>query len=118
MEQWLHYFAGRCRPSLSNRPVGNRFLHQKGWLHPQVAHDQLRRSAFSIMLNIAEGAGRFMNKEKHNFYVISRSSAFESIASNLHEDTKVFMPEVIGIFAPSFRAGAKSKSVEARLILN
>ena len=40
----------------------------------KVTHDQLRRASFSIMLNIDEGAGRFTNKDKRNFYVIARGS--------------------------------------------
>jgi four helix bundle protein len=43
-------------------------------------HDQLKRAAFSIMLNIAEGAGRFTKPDKKNFYIISRGSAFECAA--------------------------------------
>ena len=41
---------------------------------------QLHRASFSIMLNIAEGSGRFTNRDKRNFYVISRGSAFECVA--------------------------------------
>jgi four helix bundle protein len=43
-------------------------------------HDQLKRASFSIMLNIAEGSGRFTRPDKRNFYIISRGSAFECVA--------------------------------------
>ena len=46
----------------------------------RTTHDQLRRASFSIMLNIAEGAGRFTNRDKRNFYIISRGSVFECVA--------------------------------------
>ena len=46
----------------------------------RVTNDQLRRASFSIMLNIAEGTSRFSNKDRKNFFVISRGSAFECVA--------------------------------------
>ncbi len=42
--------------------------------------DQLNRASTSIMLNIAEGAGKLRPKDKGGFYAISRGSALESAA--------------------------------------
>ena len=42
--------------------------------------DQLKRAAMSIILNIAEGAGKYSIADKKNFYIISRGSVNECVA--------------------------------------
>lgn len=47
---------------------------------PNYTNDQLARASFSIVLNIAEGSGRFSKRDRRHFYVISRSSLWECSA--------------------------------------
>lgn len=50
--------------------------------------DQFKRASSSVILNIAEGAGRWEPLDKRRFFVIARGSAFETAAaiSLLHAD--------------------------------
>jgi four helix bundle protein len=41
--------------------------------------DQLERASSSIVLNIAEGCGRYARPEKAHFYLIARGSAMECV---------------------------------------
>jgi len=41
--------------------------------------DQFKRAAMSISLNIAEGNGRWPPKDRKNFFLIARGSAFECV---------------------------------------
>ena len=43
----------------------------------------MRRAANSVVHNLAEGFGRFENKDKSRFYKISRGSAYEIISQTL-----------------------------------
>ena len=42
--------------------------------------DQLKRAALSIVLNIAEGAGKYTKNDKKNFYVVAKGSVNECVA--------------------------------------
>lgn len=55
--------------------------------------DQLFRASFSIVLNIAEGSGRFTKPDRRYFFVISRGSVFECIAilDLLHDSNLINM---------------------------
>lgn len=62
-------FAARADVLIDSFPRGRGYLA-----------DQLQRAALSIVLNIAEGAGRFSPADKASFYTRSRASATESAA--------------------------------------
>ncbi len=39
--------------------------------------DQFKRASFSIVLNIAEGAGKLKQTDKHRYFAIARGSVME-----------------------------------------
>ncbi len=56
------------------------FLLLKNRKVHSVYKNQLVRASSSIILNIAEGSGRFTKPDRRNFYVIARGSIFECVA--------------------------------------
>lgn len=46
----------------------------------RTVENQLKRAALAIVLNIAEGYGRFHPKEKRYFHITSRASVDECVA--------------------------------------
>ncbi|MFN8416018.1 MAG: four helix bundle protein [Cytophagaceae bacterium] len=44
---------------------------------PSYFKNQLGRASLSVQLNIAEGSAKVSHKDRKNFYVIARGSAFE-----------------------------------------
>ena len=53
--------------------------------------DQLGRASFSIVLNIAEGSGKYSLKDRKNYFTIARGSLFECVAviDVLHDQGKI-----------------------------
>jgi four helix bundle protein len=69
--------------------------------------DQLDRASVSIVLNIAEGSGRFAPAEKAHFYRIARGSAMECLAA-------LSLLQARGLVSPE--AYRRSRSLLARIL--
>ena len=56
-----------------------KFLRENKLLDNYI-RDQLKRASISIVINIAEGSGKFSQADKRNFYTISRGSVYECVS--------------------------------------
>jgi len=56
-----------------------RFLKENKQIDSYL-RDQLRRASISMVINIAEGSGKFSKADKKNFYITSRGSVYECVS--------------------------------------
>lgn len=56
-----------------------RFLRESKQID-SFLRDQLKRASISVVINIAEGSGKFSKADKKNFYTISRGSVYECVS--------------------------------------
>lgn len=59
--------------------------------YDKMVVDQLNRASLSIILNIAEGSGKFSNADRKKFFIIARASIFECVVilDILHDENKI-----------------------------
>jgi len=70
--------------------------------------DQLKRASISIVINIAEGSGKFSKADKRNFYTIARGSVYECISLlELISDEKQIDKEKFNEFYQRFETISK-----------
>ena len=70
--------------------------------------DQLRRASISMVINIAEGSGKFSPRDKRNFYTISRGSVYECVSLfELLLDDEVIDQDVYQDFYSRFETVSK-----------
>ena len=56
-----------------------RFLRENKQIDSYL-RDQLRRASISVVINIAEGSGKFSKADKKNFYTTARGSVYECVS--------------------------------------
>lgn len=56
-----------------------RFLQENKYIDSYL-RDQLRRASISMVINIAEGSGKFSKADKKNFYTTARGSVYECVS--------------------------------------
>lgn len=72
--------------------------------------DQLGRASFSIVLNIAEGSGKFSKPDRRNYFTTARASVFECVAIlDMLHDTEIIKQD-------SFDAYLKSADELSRIL--
>ncbi len=70
--------------------------------------DQLKRASISMVINIAEGSGKFSKADKRNFYTISRGSVYECVSLlELILDEKQIVQEKFADFYEKFETISK-----------
>jgi len=55
------------------------FLRENKILDSYI-RDQLKRASISIVINIAEGSGKFSKADKRNYYTTARGSVYECVS--------------------------------------
>jgi four helix bundle protein len=84
-----------------------KFLRENKQIDSYI-RDQIKRASISIVINIAEGSGKFSKADKRNFYTISRGSVYEcaSLLELIFEENKI-TKEWFAVFYQKFETLSK-----------